>query len=79
MQRASDHHRAVEGKGDLRRAAIAWAIWTRTSGVSQAWIAERLNLRSAPNVCQQVRRFQKLKPKELPREIREWIVELGQA
>ena len=26
-------------RGDLRRSAIAWAIWTKTSGVTQWWIA----------------------------------------
>ena len=50
-------------RGDLRRSAIAWAIWTRTSGVTQQWIAEELNLSSAPNVCQRVRHFSSLSPK----------------
>jgi len=60
-------------RGDWRRSAIAWAIWTKTSGVSQQWIAEALNLRTAANVSNQVRNFAKLEAKELPVEICKWI------
>ncbi len=60
-------------RGDLRRSAIAWAVWTKTSGVSQQWIADELNLRSAANVSNQLRKFAKLPSKELPLEIRKWI------
>ena len=63
-------------RGDLRRAAIAWAIWTKTSGVSQQWIADALNLRSAANVSNQLRKFAKLPSKVLPSEIRKWIKSL---
>ncbi|MFT5467627.1 MAG: putative transposase [Verrucomicrobiales bacterium] len=60
-------------RGDLRRLAIAWMIWTQTAGVSQGWIAERLNLKSAANASQQIRRFAALKNRERPKEIRRWI------
>ena len=40
------------------RVAIAWAIHRKTNQ-PQAWIAEALGLRSAANVSQQVRRFQR--------------------
>lgn len=63
-------------RGDVRRSAIAWAIWTRTSGVTQQWIAEALNLTSAPNVCQQIRRFSALPKAQYPPSIRGWIKSL---
>jgi putative transposase len=58
-------------RGDLRRAAIAWAIWKKTS-VSQDWIAEKLGMKSRQNVSQQIRRFEKLMEKDLPRELKKW-------
>jgi uncharacterized protein HemY len=58
---------------DLRRTAIAWAIWTGTSGVSQQWIADALNLKSGPTVCQQVRRFSNLPKSQYPESLRNWI------
>ena len=57
--------------GDLRRVAIAWAIWKQTS-MAQGWIAERLGMKSAANVSQQIRRFEGRKERELPEEIRKW-------
>jgi putative transposase len=57
--------------GDWRRTAIAWAVWKSTS-VSQKWIAERLGMKSAANVSQQVRRFDGLNDRELPKEIKRW-------
>ena len=57
--------------GDWGRTAIAWAVWKSTS-VSQKWIAERLGMKSAANVSQQVRRFDGLNDRELPKEIKRW-------
>lgn len=57
--------------GDWRRAAIAWAIWKRTS-VSQEWIAERLGMRSRQNVSQQIQRFEKAPSGDLSKELRNW-------
>jgi hypothetical protein len=45
---------------DLRRLALAGLLWKRAT-VSQEWIAERLSMRSAANVSQQLRRFNRLK------------------
>ncbi len=41
--------------GDPRRLAVADAIWRQTN-VGQGWIAERLGMRTAANVSQQLRR-----------------------
>ena len=49
----------VEGRQHrAERVAIAWAVHRKTNQ-PQAWIAETLGLRTAANVSQQVRRFQK--------------------
>jgi len=61
----------VVKRGDWTRAAIAWAIWRETI-VSQRWIAEELNLKSAANASQQIRRFAKLHARELPKLLRSW-------
>ena len=58
-------------RGDRRRVAIAWAIWRRTS-VPQSWIAEQTGLRTAPNVSQQVRRYDRLSKSELSTEEKRW-------
>jgi len=44
------------GGSDPRKLALAELLWKRTT-VSQAWIAERLGMRSAANVSQQLRRY----------------------
>ncbi len=41
---------------DARKLKIAQKVWRQTS-VSQGWIAERLQMRSAANVSQQLRRY----------------------
>jgi putative transposase len=64
-------------RGDWRRAAIAWVIWARTSGVSQQWIAEKLSLKSAPNVSQQILRISREPRRALPKPVREWLKEEG--
>lgn len=50
--------RDLEGlKGsDPRKLALAELLWKRTT-VSQEWISEKLSMRSAANVSQQLRRF----------------------
>ena len=58
-------------RGDGRRVAVAWALSRKTS-LRQSWIAERLSMRSAGNVSEQVRRFALRPEKELPKEIRLW-------
>ena len=35
-------------------------------------IAEKLGMKSAPNVCQQIRRFRRADETELPKKVREW-------
>jgi REP element-mobilizing transposase RayT len=55
-----------------RKVSLAWAI-ARSTTLSQSWIADRLHMRSAANVSQQVRRFEtQLKSQTDPR-IKRWI------
>ncbi|MGN6771533.1 MAG: hypothetical protein ACTHJQ_17045, partial [Rhizobiaceae bacterium] len=69
----------IEGRQFYKeRVAIAWALHRKTNQ-SQKWVAEKLDLRSAANVSQQVRRFQQQlstgKPEFVNRtskEILEW-------
>jgi len=63
--------RELTGRGDWRRASVAWAIWRFTS-VGQDWIATQLNLRNAANASQQIRRFRLTPEKQLPKEVRLW-------
>jgi hypothetical protein len=49
---------------DLRKLALAELLWKRTT-VSQEWIAEKLSMRSAANVSQQLRRFNRLKTQSM--------------
>jgi hypothetical protein len=58
---------------DGRKVALARLLWQRTT-VSQGWIAERLAMRSAANVSQQIRR-QVVVPAALPRKFRRFIEE----
>jgi len=58
-------------RGDWRRSSVAWALAKETS-VPHAWIAEKLNLKSAANASQQIRRFHLEPARELPREVRVW-------
>ena len=62
----------IPKRGDHRVLAIAWAMWSRTSGVSLAWIAERCGLKSAANAGQRIRGFAAKADKELPVKIRKW-------
>lgn len=61
----------VSRYGDLRRVALAYALVKRTT-VSRSWIASRLNLRSAANVSQRVKLFEKEDGKVLTKEERSW-------
>ncbi len=63
--------RPVFAYGDARRGAAAWIVWHR-SGAPQAWIAERLGLRSAANVSQQRRKFDTAPDVDLAPDLRRW-------
>jgi hypothetical protein len=77
LHRAEQHFGLGEGelgrlpRGDLRRAAIGWAIRSQCC-VPLVWVAEQLNLSSAANASQQVRRFDTRKPISLPKAKRAW-------
>jgi len=58
-------------RGNLSRAAGAARLFAETT-VSQAWISEKLGMKSAPNVCQQIRRFRRTDKRKLPKKVREW-------
>ena len=66
----SEHFAALP-RGDVRRDAIAWELWKKTS-LPQRWIAERLELRSAANVSDRVRRFDRKDAKQQAVKIRKW-------
>ena len=58
---------------DARKVAIARAIWEQTV-VPQKWLAERLGMRSAANVSQQLRRHGvNAKRSDLPPSFRKWL------
>ncbi len=61
----------MDRRGDWRRSSVAWAVSKETS-VPCAWIAERLNLKSAANASQQIRRFAQVPERKLPKEVRAW-------
>jgi putative transposase len=58
-------------RGDLRKVSVAWKI-AKTTTLPQAWIADRLNLKSAANASQAIRRFGGLPEGDLPRAVRIW-------
>jgi len=58
-------------RGDLSRAAVAARLFEETT-VSQAWISEKLGMKSAPNVCQQIRRFRCTEERKIPKKVKEW-------
>ena len=61
-------------RGDLRRVAVAWAVYQRTS-LRQSWIANRLGLQSgdSDNVSVQVRKLSTRGSEELSPEIQAWM------
>ena len=63
-------------RGDRRRVAVAWAIWKRTS-MPQSWIADATGISSAPNVSQQVHRFERLPVDELSPLEKTWKARLS--
>jgi hypothetical protein len=61
---------------DPRKLALAKLLWTRTT-VSQDWIAQKLSMRSAANVSQQLRRMsEKENTNKLPRELVRFLKEI---
>ena len=71
LEGADAEHFSALPKGDGRRDAIAWALWKKST-LPQRWIAERLSLRSAANVSDRVRRFDRKDAKKQTAEIRKW-------
>ncbi len=60
---------------DPRKLALAELLWKRTT-VSQQWIAEKLAMRSAPNVSQQLRKIDRKKlTARLPDELKRFLAE----
>ncbi len=59
-------------RGGLRRVAVAWAVYRRTS-LRQSWIADRLGLRSSDNVSAQVRKLSTRASEARSPEIQAWM------
>ena len=58
---------------DERKVVLARLVWEKTT-VSQGWIARRLRMGGAANVCQLLRRAREKKnPKKLPPALSEFI------
>jgi REP element-mobilizing transposase RayT len=68
---SEDELKASRGS-ERRKVSLAWVI-ARSTTVSQSWIARRLNMRSAANVSQQIRRFEKDLKRQTDSRIRNWI------
>jgi putative transposase len=68
---SEDELKASKGS-EPRKVSLAWAI-ARSTTMSQSWIADRLNMRSAANVSQQVRRFETGLKRQTDSRIREWL------
>jgi len=61
------------GGSEERKVALARLIWEQTT-VSQGWIAQRLHMKSAANVSQQIKRAKNSPPaKSLPGKLRDYI------
>jgi hypothetical protein len=56
-----------------RKVAVARVVWDRTT-VGMPWLAEQLNLRSAANASQQIRRHRR-QPPALARKLQKWIIQ----
>jgi hypothetical protein len=52
--------------------SLAWAL-TRSTTMRQSWIAKRLNMRTAANVSQQIRRFEKNLQYQRDPRIKSWV------
>ena len=60
---------------DLRKVAVASAIWERTT-VGMQWINDRLVMKSAANASHQIRRMRMQRSElenQLPKKAREWL------
>lgn len=57
---------------EVRTVSLAWAI-ARSTTMSQSWIADRLSMRSAANVTQKVRRFERELGRQTDSRIKCWI------
>jgi putative transposase len=68
----SEDQLKVSKSSETRKVSLAWAI-ARSTTMSQSWIADRLNMRSAANVSQQVRRFEKELKRQSDSRIKRWI------
>ena len=69
---------ALKGS-DPRKLALAELLWKRTT-VSQEWIAEKLSMRSAANVSQQLRRLNRVKTNaKLPPKMQNLLKEAWKA
>ena len=55
-----------------RKVSLAWAI-ARSTTMTQSWIATRLHMRSAANVSQQVRRFERELKQQTDSRIKHWV------
>jgi indole-3-glycerol phosphate synthase len=64
--------RALKGS-DPRKLVLAELLWKRTT-VSQQWLAEKLSMRSAANVSQQLRRLDRAKAMgRVPEKMRSFL------
>ena len=63
--------KATKGS-EPRKVSLAWAV-ARSTTLSQTWIADRLHMRSAANVSQQVRRFESQLKRQTDPRIKRWI------
>jgi len=65
---------AVKGS-DARKVLLADLLWRRTV-VSQEWLAEKLVMKSAANVSQQMRRLdERAAVKKVPEELKHFLEE----
>jgi putative transposase len=71
LELSEDQLKASNGS-EPRKVSLAWAI-ARSTTMSQSWIADRLNMRSAANVSQQVRRFEEELKVQGDSRIKRWI------
>jgi putative transposase len=68
---SEDQLKATKGS-EPRKVSLAWAI-ARSTTLSQSWIGDRLNMRSAANVSQQVRRFERESKRQTDARIKRWV------
>jgi hypothetical protein len=71
LELSEDQLKASKGS-EPRKVSLAWAI-VRSTTMSQSWIANRLSMRSAANVSQQVRRFERELKGQTDSRIKEWV------